>query len=60
MITDIFAWLVSVLYCLEFFLFNKLYKCWYADILWAIFVGIEERNYVQKLFLEAASAFGKK
>jgi len=60
MTTDIFAWVVSVLFCLGFFLFNKLYKCWHADILWAIFVGIEERNYAPELSLKAASAIGNK
>ncbi|MBE9096267.1 hypothetical protein [Tychonema sp. LEGE 07203] len=60
MITDILPWVLSVLFCLKFVLFNKLYKCWYADILWANVVGTEERNYALQLSLESASAIGKK
>ncbi len=60
MITDIFALVFSVLFCLKFFLFNKLYKCWYADILLATVVGIKKQNYAPQLSLEAASAIGKK
>lgn len=43
-----------------FFVFKKIDKFWYAAILWAAVVWLKERNYVQKLSLEAASVFGEK
>jgi len=55
MITDIFALLASVLFCLLFFVFKKIDNCWYAAILSLAVLSLKERNYVPKLSLEAAS-----
>ena len=60
MITDIFAWRASVLWCLLFFVFKKIDKFWYAAILSAAVVWIDERIYVPNLSREDASVFGEK
>jgi hypothetical protein len=60
MITDIFAWRASVLWCLLFFVFKKIDKFWYAAILSAGVVWLKERNYLPNLSREAASVFGEK
>jgi hypothetical protein len=60
MITDIFAWCASVLWCLLFFVFKKIDKFWYPAILSAPVVWKDERIYVPNLSREEASVFGEK
>lgn len=50
----------SVLWCLLFFVFNKIDKFWYAAILSDAVVWLKELNYVPNLSGEAASVFGEK
>ena len=50
----------SVLWCLLFFVFNKIDKFWYAAILSDAVVWLKELNYVPNLSREAASVLGEK
>jgi len=59
MITDIFAWRASVLWCLLLFVFKKIDKFWYAAILSAAVVWLKDRNYVPNISREAVSVFGE-
>lgn len=60
MITDIFAWRASVLWCLLFFVFKKIDKFCYPAILSAPVVWLDERIYVPNLSREEASVFWEK